>query len=276
MSAGFSFIAIIGSLIVASTSYAQTPSAEPTLPNKKQQVVQDIKGAVKVEPEKSKTINLESPAPSPTPAPAAATDKASDESNEPESLAPAAYAAESHRFGFHGTAGIPHLMTAGLDYIHSSGFFGASLNFGGFGTKTNDVEVSMGHTEIALQYYPFAGSFFVGALVGQQTLKGKKTQVNTQSGQTLTAEVTVKSNYITPHIGWNWIWDSGFNLGFEVGYQSPSSNSTDIVTNAAAYGVTEANNAEYAAQVKDVRDKGDQLGKMGLPYLTLLKIGWLF
>lgn len=178
----------------------------------------------------------------------------------------------SHLFGLHAALGAPHPVSVGLNYVHPAKYFSAELNFGAFSVKSDDVEVKLGNTEVGLRYHPWAGSFYLGALLGTQSLSGEKTEI-VNTTEKVTAKVDVKSTYVSPHIGWLWGNDGGFFFSMDVGYQAPMSSSVDFSSNASALAQA---TPDYQKLDKDVRDAGKTLGEMGLPLITLIKVGWLF
>lgn len=175
-------------------------------------------------------------------------------------------------FGVSAGLAIPHPLGFGLDYVMSNGLVSFGLGTGSYSLKSSDVSVGIRHTELAARYHPFKGSFYAGALFGQQNLTGEQTQ--SISGQSVTVKVDIKTMYATPHVGWMWGIDGGgVFASMEFGYQLPLSASTDFTTDAPSI---VQSTPEYVTLDKDVRDVGDKIGKTGLPFMTLLKIGWLF
>jgi len=72
--------------------------------------------------------------------------------------------------------------------------------------------------EVALRIYPMRGTFFLGVGFGQQIVAGNFTEL--QGGAAgLTASARVESWVITPRIGWQWVWASGFAMGLDFGVQ---------------------------------------------------------
>lgn len=186
--------------------------------------------------------------------------------------APAADVSSEHYFGLNASLGLPHPLNIGLDYIHSSKIFSVGLAAGSFSLKQDGAEVGIGNSDVALRWHPFMGSFYIGALLGQQKIVGKKTE--TISGQSITAEIEIKSGYTTPVLGWMWgSSNGGFFAGMELGYQSPSGVKSSLTTNADN---TIKATQEYKDLEKDARDAADKIGNTSLPHIALLKIGWLF
>lgn len=178
----------------------------------------------------------------------------------------------SHYFGLNAAVGLPHPVSFGLDYAHGSGWFSAGVSTGSTSLTVSNVSASMKHTDLALRVHPFTGAFYLGVLLGQQTISAKETR-SIQNAD-VTAEVDIKSSYTTPHLGWMWgIADGGFFVSLDFGFQSPSGVSTSFSSNAPAALV---NTQEYKDLEKEVKDQGNKLGEIGLPHMTLLKLGWLF
>lgn len=112
----------------------------------------------------------------------------------------------------------------------------------------------------AVRVYPFAGAFYLGASCGQRTFKAHS------SSGTDEARVTVDTTYIAPELGWRWIWENGFFLGMDLGYQLVLDHSFKFWTTGAPSASTQ----------KDVNDAGDQIGKIGLPVASLFQVGYFF
>lgn len=108
--------------------------------------------------------------------------------------------------------------------------------------------------------------------MGNQTIYAQQTQ--TISSIPVTLKVDIKSTYTIPHIGWMWgVKDGGFFYSMELGMQSPSGVKTTLTTDADP--LIKATQ-DYQDLEKEVTDTGDKIGKVGLPFLTLVKMGWLF
>lgn len=181
-------------------------------------------------------------------------------------------AGSEHLFGLHAAIGFPHPLSAGLDYVHSSRYFSLGIGAGSFGSKISDADVSIKNTEFALRWHPFAGSFYVGALVGNQNITAEKTE--TIQGQRVTGKADVKSKYITPNVGWMWgMGNGGFFASMELGFQSPSDVTTDFSSDASALIQLQP---EYQELKDDVIKQGNDIGNQGLPHVVLIKVGWLF
>lgn len=131
--------------------------------------------------------------------------------------------------------------------------------------------MKISNLELQLRYHPNATAFFWGLAAGNHIVTVTKTQ--TISGQSVSGEAKINAGYVTPELGWIATWNSGFTLGFELGWLVPTSNTTDFSSNAPAM---VQSTPEYIKLKKDVEDQGDQLGKSGVPYVTVLRLGWVF
>lgn len=132
-----------------------------------------------------------------------------------------------------------------------------------------DVDIS--NVELQFRYHPWMTSFFMGLATGNHVVKVSKSQVF--MGQTVNGEAKINAGYVTPQFGWIKTWDSGFTLGLELGWLVPTSNSTDFTSNAPA---SVQSTSDYQQFESDVKDQGDQLGKSGVPYVTVVRLGWVF
>lgn len=228
------------------------PTAPPT--NEPPQTGTDIKGTI---------------APSPTPKPMHFDAPAAEEPK----AAPTSGASWSRPlFGVHAALGFPHVTTVGLDLVTASRTWGFALIGGAFNADgPESTKIDMKNTEVQARYHPWASAFYVGLGYGNHQVKIEKTE-NIQ-GFDAKAEANVKANYFKPQLGWIWQYDAGLSVGFELGYLAPSGNTTDFSSNAPG-AIT--GTQEYLNLEKDVKDNGDKFGKMGLPFVTLLRLGWMF
>jgi hypothetical protein len=185
---------------------------------------------------------------------------------------------------------VPHLVTTSLDatYNRTFGFSIAASNFYRKfdADEVKQAEVELKSFDVRFRWFPWQGSFFIGASYGKQAIgvKGKKDLALNFQGNSLTVpthlKYTLDTTYFTPHLGWFATWDSGFTMGFEVGAQIPTSTKAELkvafdnVGTAAENEVKES--SQYKDAKKDVEDAGEALGKKVLPYINLIRIGWLF
>jgi hypothetical protein len=179
---------------------------------------------------------------------------------------------EPHLFGLHAGLGVPHPINYGLNYVHSSRLFSAEISTGSFGATVSNVNAKIENTEIALRWHPWAGSFFLGTLLGTQKINGERT--DTYLGVTATAKVEIKSTYLTPHVGWMWGGQStGFFYNFEVGVQFPTNPTTNVSSDAPA--IIQLT-PDYIKNQQDVQDQAEKIGKSVFPFVALFKFGYLF
>ncbi len=261
----------------AASPQAQEPTDKPV----------EVKMEKPVENPTDATAAAPSPAPIATPAPV--TEKPAEKVAEKPEEKPAEKAPEkeSEKYtygktwrplgqflvGPYGTiAALPRPISYGIESKFRD-MFGLSLGYGYFPKVTlSSVSLKITGWDVRLKWYPFQGAFFLGAGLGNQTLEGSSTQ--TVSGIPATLNITQDNAFFLPHLGWNWIWSSGFFMGMDLGVQLSMSRTTKLTSNITD--PTLIASADYQKLQKDVQDKGDQVGKIPLPLLTLLKFGFFF
>jgi hypothetical protein len=183
---------------------------------------------------------------------------------------------------------IPHPLQVGLEgkFLDIAGF---SFMYGMFPKLTiSDVSVKLDSWDVRARWFPFRGSFFLGAAYGKQKLTGtKKQSISTNVAQYPTVDiegkVELETPYLSPHLGWRWVAKSGFFYGLELGWQFALNASTTVSTDKddffntqiRPYDTTNAA-ADYDKLRADVVDEGNKIGKIGLPHITLIQIGWYF
>jgi hypothetical protein len=143
--------------------------------------------------------------------------------------------------------------------------FGLSLDINFIPTVTIE-DVSAGYADVSLgaKWYPWRGAFFLGAALGRRTFEGSAE--DDISGVTVKAEAEVTSTYLAPGLGWRWVWNSGFFMGMDLGWQI-------ILSSDETFRIP-VNTTTQTEQ--DVRDAADDLGKLGFPIVSLLQLGWFF
>ena len=179
--------------------------------------------------------------------------------------------------------GLPHALNLAID-SKSSPTMSWGIAFGGISLPLqNSITLGMGNFDARLRWHPFSGSFFLGAILGGQSVYGQSTRpINLEPGLSIptTVDLTVRSSYFTPHLGWFWIFNSGFTFGFECGIQAPfgprSTLSVDIADPTLnAYLSALKLTPQYQELENEVEDLADQIGRLVFPY-SILRIGWMF
>ncbi|MBX3016737.1 MAG: hypothetical protein KF767_02520 [Bdellovibrionaceae bacterium] len=190
----------------------------------------------------------------------------------PSDPAPIPVDAKSWRdnsYGINAGLGVPRLGNFGLTYLSSNHTLSAELGGGYLDAKSGSTQLRASNVEAALRYHLWNDSFFVGAAIGDQKLKGESSgDVN---GQQVAGTVDIKTTYVTPQIGWLWGgWDKGFFTQLNLGWQHPLNSRVDYTTTAANTATP-----EYQDFERDVRDAAKKIGEDGLP-AVMIKIGWLW
>lgn len=119
------------------------------------------------------------------------------------------------------------------------------------------VSLTSSSWELGLRAYPLRGSFYLGANLGV----GNVSAVTTGSQQAAKADVTAP--FVTPRLGWLWIWTSGFALSTDAGVQIPLGD-PQIHFEPPQF-------RDY----KPLRDAAEDVGKSLVPVLNF-RIGYFF
>lgn len=181
--------------------------------------------------------------------------------------------------------GVPHLLNYGVDLLYDR-----RLGFGfstGKATTTlvDPIKLQIANWDVRARWHPRASPFFVGLACGEQRLVGRaedtlSPKVGDVELRVQTAvQLTATTVYLTPHIGWFEMSAGGLTIGAEIGAQVPVGSRTS--TEAAFENVAPSQVAaikrtkEYADFEKKVDDARKLLGSTTLPYVTLLRLGWL-
>lgn len=200
---------------------------------------------------------------------------------------------ESHQYGMHVDFNIPHILNYGVDFVHSTRWFSGSINLGSYGVKgiakntdlPNGVDVSLSNQELVARVHPFRGSFYAGLGYGQHKFDVTGTRTITVTVPAGSADVeindVVQAKYLLPHIGWMSKWPFGLTMGFDIGYLSPMSPTVDLTTRVSNIsGPISQSDVENTQEYRDARaelvSQSEKLGKTGLPYWTVFRIGFLF
>ena len=186
-------------------------------------------------------------------------------------------------FGATGSLSFPHIVNIGLE---SKLFrkFGVSLNYGNVTRNIHEVDLDMKHFDVRFRWFPMDTSFFAGVALGQHQMTGELNRdIKEPTSKTTVSshgKLTASANYVVPHVGWFSIWDSGFTMGFDLGYlvpMSPQSKFTATFTKAPEgtdAALRETN--EYKNMKKDLEDSAKSYASKPLPFATFLRMGWMF
>lgn len=171
---------------------------------------------------------------------------------------------------------LPHPVNVGLEGRYLD-LFGFAFDYGFLPQVTvSSVQAKINAYDARLRWFPFRGSFFIGAAYGKQKLSGSKSQTVNVSGVSVPATVgmDIDTTYIAPQLGWRWEWESGFVVGIDFGWQFVTTSGSTLTTNITDPTITSL--PDYQKIVSDVNDVGNKIGKQGLPNITLLQFGYMF
>ncbi len=130
---------------------------------------------------------------------------------------------------------IPGLVNVGLDArlfkILGVGFdYGPTMSTGKRKSGDLEAELKLSHWDVRAAWFPWGGSLFVGGAFGSQKLELDATTnaTVTVSGTSRKVPVKVSGNitttFLTPHIGWQWLWDSGLMVGIRADSRLKNAN----------------------------------------------------
>lgn len=173
-------------------------------------------------------------------------------------------------YGLSAELGFPHPINLAAQYFHSSRKFSLELAVGSTPLTIDGADTRVENQEMTFRWHPEARAFYFGLAFGNQKLEVKDS--DTVSGQLVTVQVDIKSQYVKPVIGWLWgAQNGGFFYGFELGWQFPSNSKTKITTSQDFTG-----NPDYDQLIDDINEVADLIGKSSVPNIGLIKVGWFF
>lgn len=166
------------------------------------------------------------------------------------------------------------------------------LGFGSLGFKlpsrgrAKNLKGNIAHLEYKHRSIPFKGHPFYyewGGGVQSFSITGERT-VNLSSDDLsypidVRADLKIYSVYLNPKLGFTWFHKGGLFTGFSFGYNLPvysqaSFQGTFIEDDYINQAVTDTES--YAGLKSDIEFLGTKAGKLGLPYLQLFELGYIF
>jgi len=142
------------------------------------------------------------------------------------------------------------------------GWFGLSFDYGYVpDLRVKELTVGWNNWCAGAKLFPFRGSFFLGALYGRRSLSLRE-----QDSSGLSADGRVSSRYLAPEFGWRFLWNSGFTMGLDFGWQFVIGKSTQL----------SIPNGFDAQKEKDAQDLTRRAANQGIPVVGLLELGWMF
>lgn len=218
--------------------------------------------------------------------------RAADDEQKPEPAED-----EDSQDGLFGPFRIGGLVGVGLPSVLSFGgaikltrYLGAGVNVG----VIPKIRISLyGEAELSYQEYdaygrlfPFGGMFFIGAGVGYATIKGSfKSSYDVRPYQaiapalpdmlTVESQASVRTLVLTPQIGLQRTFGSGFTLGIDVGLQVPLAPSEVHFDTKLPPGVpAEVIDKFVKPNDQKVQDTLETVGRATIPTLNL-RAGWM-
>jgi hypothetical protein len=132
------------------------------------------------------------------------------------------------------------------------------------------------------RWFPFKGSFFLGSGVGYQTFKASLGKTVDDGKLIVTADLS--GLFVSPQLGWLWVWKSGFALGLTLGVQIPLPKEPGVPATYNGQPVPSQPTAGVSQEVIDeandakesVRTLARIVSKYPIPNIDLLRIGFFF
>lgn len=184
--------------------------------------------------------------------------------------------------------GLPSVVSFG-GAIKLTRYFGAGVNVGLIPTIKialyGDAKLSYQEYDVYGRLFPFGGMFFVGAGVGYATITGSfKSSYDVRPYQVIAPQLpdtlavesigSVRTLVLTPQIGVQHTFGSGFTLGFDVGLQVPLAPSDVHFDTRLPPGVPQEVIDKYVEpNDQKVRDTLETIGRATVPTLNL-RVGW--
>jgi hypothetical protein len=132
------------------------------------------------------------------------------------------------------------------------------------------------------RWFPFKGSFFLGSGLGYQTFKASLGKTVDNGKLIVTADMS--GLFVSPQLGWLWVWQSGFALGLSLGVQIPLPKEPGVPATYNGQPVPAQPTAAVSQEVIDeandaketVRTLARLVNKYPIPNIDLLRIGFFF
>jgi hypothetical protein len=201
---------------------------------------------------------------------------------------PLAYASGG-KYGLSLALGFPHILNLMGD-LRSDEKWSYGLALGGTNIPLKNkkgadsgIRIGEANVDFRVRCHPFNGAFFLGGMLGFQALSAIMNKDIVINGAAIPTNVTLKvtSPYFTPHLGWLWVFETGFLISFEMGVQVPFGaksvfeSSIDDPVLGYLLAVVKTTKA-YADLESDAETTANKVGRITFPYFTALKLGWAF
>lgn len=159
--------------------------------------------------------------------------------------------------------GAPYVSQPGLD-LTLGDRFSIVARANTFAIDLGEAAVDLSMPEVSVLWHPFAGSFFLGAGIGSQTLDVSATEIDTG----LTASTEVSSTVMLAKLGWMWgKSNGGFWGGLDVTFISPTSSDVEI----------DAPGVPTDSEIyEDVESAAETFAETAYVNITFLRLGYLF
>jgi hypothetical protein len=167
----------------------------------------------------------------------------------------------------------PHPLEGAVEVIFSQAF---SIKYSKSfepSFKVDGSEADIDNHSFGIRAYPDQGAFFFGLAYGKHEVSANRYE--NINGFDTNIYAHAEAEYVTPSVGWKWVYDSGFTIGLEFGWLFPFNGSAEVSSNQDLNPLV-AGDDEYEQNRRDVEDAARKYVDKGLPSIGLLEIGWTF
>jgi hypothetical protein len=147
-----------------------------------------------------------------------------------------------------------------------------------------DADLKLNAAQGIVRFFPFGGGFYLGGGFGYQQFRASLGSTNPSSGDRLEVSCDMSGPFVTPQLGWLWVWKSGFAFGINLGAQIPLPKDPIVVATYNGVPVPDQPSGAVPQEVIDdangmkdsVRTIAKFVAKYPVPTIDLLKIGLFF
>lgn len=167
----------------------------------------------------------------------------------------------------------PHPAEAAVEVIFSKAFsikYSKSLEPS---FKVDGSEADLDNQSFGIRAYPGQGAMFFGLAYGKHEVNANRYE--NINGFDTNIYAHAEAEYVTPSVGWKWVYESGFTVGLEFGWLFPFNGNAQVSSNQDLNPLVNGND-EYQQNRRDVEDAARKYVNNGLPSIGLLEIGWTF
>ncbi len=179
--------------------------------------------------------------------------------------------------------GFGKVRRKGVSHFIEMGTF--DFNIGSRG-RVRNLKGNLAHIEYKNRFVPFKKHPFYceyGGGIQKFDITGERTVTLTSEGVSypidVQADLNIYSIYLNPKVGFTWYHRQGWFTGFGFGYNIPiysQAGFSGTFTEDKFINQALVQTEGYSSFKSEIERLGTKAGKLGLPYLQILEIGYLF